>query len=97
MAIGPLWLVSMLVASITAIATGALLYIYARNLTHVRSRFAVGLVIFALAVIIQNILAVYFYFLLSQSFPAVVAIPLIIVGSLELAGIGTLLWVTWRI
>lgn len=84
-------------ASVAALVSAGLLYTYAKNLRRAKTKFTVGLVLFAVAVVVENIVTAYIYFQFAQTYPAALAIPLIFVKALELTGFAVLLSVTLRL
>lgn len=96
MALGPIWIASIVMAAIAALVGIALLRIYVKNFRQARTKFTTGLVIFAAALIIENACTTYIYYDLALTFTAVLAIPLAVLKAMELTGFAVLLWVTVR-
>ena len=46
---------------ISTLLLGGLLHIYIRNLKNIKSKFTIGLFIFALLFLVQNLVSMYFY------------------------------------
>lgn len=73
-----------------------LLLIYVRNFGQVRSKFVMGLMIFAALFLADNLVAAYLYFGLAQAYGAAVAAPLLVINLIGVLGFLTLLWTTMR-
>ncbi len=85
---------------VVALASAALLlwifvfyYNKARKMT---SSFSVGLASFAAIFLVQNLLAVVFYFQLARTYPVEVALPMLALNGLSLAAFATLAWLIRR-
>jgi hypothetical protein len=75
----------------------ALLYVYAKNFRSIRSPLSLGLVLFAALFVVQNVAAMYFYVVLANGgFGAPVAMPMLALNAVELAGFVALFYVAWR-
>lgn len=90
---GPAWTVDILLASAGAVAALLLLAFYARVVMQRRSRLALGLAIFSLVFLVQNIAAVVVYFGLAAAYSADVALPIMALHAMELVGVGAMVWV----
>lgn len=89
-----------LAATSSAVLVG-LLFIYGSNFRTLRSPLSVGLIVFAVAFLIGNLVAVYFYVSLNDSLSGTglgpsVAMPMLFLNVLELAGLSTLFVASWR-
>ncbi len=94
--VGTFWLVNIIVGSISVALLVTLLILYGRNLREVRSPFAVGLVLFALLFLIENLVGIYSYFQLSaQRFGPDVALPMLYLNVAEAAAFGVLVAISW--
>ena len=89
---GPVWTVDIILASVGAIAALVLLAFYLRLSIERRSRFTIGLAIFSLVFLVQNLAAAFVYFTLAPTYSADVALPIMAIHSMELVGIGTMVW-----
>ena len=97
MALGPVWIASIVLAAITALIGIGLFYAYAKNLRQAKTRFTVGLVIFAAVVVAENVCTTYIYFNLAGTYTAVLAMPLMFLKALELSGFAILSYITLRL
>ena len=88
-----MWTVDIILAAVGAIAALALFVFYLRLARERTSRFTIGLAIFSLVFIAQNIAAVLLYFGLASTYSADVALPLLALHSMELVGIGAMVWI----
>lgn len=89
---GPVWTVDIILAAAGGIAALALLVFYSRLARERMSRFTLGLAIFSLAFLIQNLAAVLVYLRLASAYSAEVALPIMALHSMELVGIGAMVW-----
>lgn len=96
MAIGPLWIVNIVLAGANAVLVTGLLSIYAKNFREIKSKFALGLLIFAGLFLVQNIAALMMFLDFATEYTSEVAIPLLVTSSLQTVGFAALLWTTLR-
>ena len=89
---GPLWTVDIILAAVGAMAALVLLAFYSKLAMERRSRFTLGLAVFSLIFSLQNLAAVFIYLRLASAYSAEVAIPLMALHSMELVGIGAMVW-----
>jgi hypothetical protein len=94
--IGPYWLANITLAAVNVAIVTGLLYVYASNFGHLKSKLALGLIAFSIVLVAQNIAAVFMYWRLAQAYTAVVAAPVLLITVLETIGLLFLLWATWR-
>lgn len=74
-----------------------LLLIYVGNHRQLRSPFTLGLVFFAVLLLVQNLGAMYFYYAMNEAGQgASVAVPMFVLNTAELIGFAALFYVTWR-
>lgn len=78
-------------------------YIWARNYLRIRSKHVMGLMIFALLLLAENGLALYYYLLdedlsvwFATDVPVIAWRALMVLHLLETAALAFLLWVTWE-
>jgi hypothetical protein len=84
------------IIGLNVILTLILLSIYYKNHRFVRSKMTLGLLFFALAFLVENIVDFYFYnSMVIQSILGFTTIHLL-VNTLEMIGIIILLYVTWK-
>jgi hypothetical protein len=97
MALGPLWMIDLVLAAASLAILVALLYVYGTNFRSVRSPLSLGLIIFAVLFLVENAAAMYFYVIWADSdFGAPVAMPMLALNAVELVGLATLFYVSWR-
>jgi len=92
-----------LLMNITTILTGVstllllgLLHVYYKNLKTAKSRFTVGLFIFALLFLIQNIVSLYYYITMMDYYSPEVEVHVFILTLLQAIGFSILLKITWE-
>ena len=92
-----------LIMNITTILTGistilllGLLFIYYKNLRKIKSNFTIGLFIFALLFLIQNIISLYYFITMMNYYAPEVEIHVFILTLLQTIGFGILLKITWE-
>ena len=96
MALGVLWMLNIAIAAAAAALLLGLV-VYGRNARDIRSSFTIGLLVFGLAFLAQNLLAVWVYLSMNdQGLGANVAMPLLVLNAASLAGFSALFFVTWR-
>ena len=89
---GPAWTVDIVIAAVGATAALALLVFYSRLARERTSRFTLGLAFISLVFFVQNIAAAFVYLGLAATYSAGVAIPIMAIHSMELAGLGAMVW-----
>lgn len=88
-----MWTMDIVLAAVGATAALTLFAFYLRLARERTSRFTLGLAIFSLVFFVQNIAAVLVYFGLASTYSAEVALPIMALHSMELLGIGAMVWV----
>ena len=88
-----IWTVDVFVALASVLVLGWLFGFYYRRVKEVKSRFTVGLAIFCLIFLAQNLVAVMIYFRLAEAYSIDVALPLLALNILGLIGFMILTWV----
>ncbi len=89
---GPVWSVDIIIAAVGAVAALVLLVFYSRLAKERTSRFTLGLAFISLVFFVQKIAAALVYFRLAATYSADVALPIMAIHSMELAGIGAMVW-----
>jgi hypothetical protein len=87
------------IAALTAVCILALLglmYVYYRNLRQVKSKFTIGLMIFAALFLLQNIVSLYFYFTMMEYYVPAVEMHVFILTLLQAIGFLVMLKITWE-
>ena len=91
------WIANMIVSAISIVALSALLLVYAKNFRSIKSTFSVGLVVFAVLFLVQNIAAIALYLSMAASgYGLSVAMPMLALNIAELGGFAVLFWITWQ-
>jgi len=91
------WIVNMVVSAISIIVLAGLLLVYANNFRSIKSTFSVGLVLFAILFLVQNIAAIALYLsMATQDYGLAVAMPMLALNIAELTGFGVLFWISWQ-
>lgn len=101
MAIGTLWMIDLVLAAASIVVLVALLLLYGSNFRTLRSPLTFGLILFAALFLVENLAAVYFYVSLNDALAgsglgASVAMPMLVLNTVELIGLTTLFYVSWR-
>lgn len=73
-----------------------LLYVYYKNLIKIKSKFTLGLFIFALLFLVQNLVSLYFYLTMMDYYVPEVEIHVFILTLLQAIGFSILLKITWE-
>ena len=96
MALGTFWALNIALAGVSAAILAALLYVYGRNARHIRSKFTLGLVLFAALLLIQNVAGMWIYMSMNDAgMKADVAVPMLVLNVTEMGGLAALAMVTW--
>lgn len=89
---GPAWTVDIILATVGSVFALALLVFYSRLARERTSRFTLGLAVFSLVFLVQNLAAAIFYFRLASTYSTDVAFPLMALHAMELVGMGAMVW-----
>ena len=73
-----------------------LIYVYYKNLKKIKSGFTMGLMIFALLFLIQNLVSLYYYITMMDYYVPEVEMHVFIFTLLQAIGFGILLKITWE-
>lgn len=96
MALGLLWALNIVFAGVTAALLVALLYVYWNNVKEIRSRFTVGLFLFAILFLAQSVVGIWAYVAMNDAgHGADVAFPMLLLNATGLGAIATLVAITW--
>lgn len=79
---------------VSVLALGALLHIYIKNLKKIKSSFTIGLFVFALLFLVQNIISLYYYLTMMEYYSPEVEIHVFILTLLQTIGFLVLLKIT---
>ena len=89
--------------NITTVLTGistilllGLIYVYYKNLKKIKSNFTIGLVIFAILFLIQNVVSLYYFITMMKYYAPEVEAHIFILTLLQTIGFAVLLKITWE-
>ena len=85
-----------IMAAVSSIALAGLLHIYIRNLKKIKSGFTIGLFIFALLFLVQNLVSLYYYLTMMEYYSPEVEVHVFILTLLQTMGFLVLLKITWE-
>ena len=85
-----------ILTAISTILLLGLLYVYFKNLKQAKSKFTIGLFIFGLLFLLQNLASLYFYFTMMEYYVPQVTTHVFIFTLLQTIGFGILLKITWE-
>lgn len=74
----------------------SIIYIYVKNFLSIKTTFCMGLMIFAILFLLENILSLYFHMIHSSVYSADAAHFSLILDLLETLGFSALVYVTWK-
>ncbi len=84
------------VAILNVVLAAALGFLYARTYARTKAPFTLGLVLFAVAFLAQNVLVAYAYGTMMPLFDAQLVPYLLAIACLEAAGLAAVLWTATR-
>ena len=73
-----------------------LLYVYHKNLKNIKSKFTIGLFIFALLFLLQNLVSLYFYLTMMDYYAPQIEVHVFIFSLLQAIAFLILLKITWE-
>ncbi len=73
-----------------------LAYIYTKNLEKIKSEFTIGLLVFAILFLLQNLVSLYFYFTMVAYYTSQVELQVFIFSLLQTIAFLILLKITWE-
>ena len=82
--------------TINVIILGLLLYVYTKNYRHIKSKYNMGLVVFSLLFIIENIISIHLGIFSWPYFEMDIITHIVIINVIQLLGLATLLYITWK-
>ena len=89
--------------NVTTVLTGVstllllgLLYVYFKNLKNIRSKFTIGLSLFALLFLIQSLVSLYYFVTMKNYYAPEVEVHVFILTLLQTIGFAILLKITWE-
>ncbi len=92
----PLLTATTILSFISSIFIIGLLYFYMKNLSMIKSSFTIGVFVFALLFLLQNILSIYFYFTMMDFYVAQVQVHVLTLTILQTIAFAVLLKITWE-
>ena len=88
--------ITTILAGISTILLLGLIYVYYRNLRKIKSNFTIGLLIFAVLFLVQNLVSLYYFITMMNYYSPEVEIHAFILTLLQTIGFGILLKITWE-
>jgi len=88
----------MVLSAASVIVLSGLLLVYAKNFRSIKSTFSIGLVLFGVLFLIQNIASVGLYMAMAASgkYGLDMAVPMLALNVTQLVGFGVLFRVSWQ-
>ena len=84
-----------ILTAISALFLGVLIHIYIKNVKKVKSKFTIGLLIFAVLFLVQNLVSLYYYLTMMNYYAPEVEAHVFILTLLQTAAFLVLLIITW--
>ena len=94
--VGVIWLGALVMAGASIILTSMVLLIYSRIIKYGASKIAVGHLLFASAILVQNLVAFTSYLNLANKFGPEVGLPAMLISLTGVIAVGFLVWATWQ-
>ncbi len=94
--VGTLWLIDIGTALASALLLFGILAIHVKSWRDLRGRVLVGAAIFVFPLLLANIVAAFFYYVLAENFGAAVAQPLLVIQVLQAVGYSIFFVVSWK-
>ena len=88
--------ITTVITTVSTIFLLGLLYVYSKNLKKIKSKFTIGLLIFALLFLIQNLISLYYYITMMKYYAPEVEVHVFILTLLQTIGFAILLKITWE-
>ena len=88
--------ITTILAIVSVTALGMLLHIYIKNLRKIRSKFTIGLLVFALLFLLQNLVSIYYYLTMMKYYSPEVEVHVFILTLLQTIAFLILLKITWE-
>ena len=85
-----------ILASISTLLLAGLLYVYIKNLKNIKSKFTIGLLVFALLFLLQNLVSLYYYLTMMKYYSPEVEVHVFILTLLQTIAFIILLKITWE-
>lgn len=84
------------ITGISTMVLGALIQVYISNLRKIKSKFTIGLLIFALLFLVQNLVSFYYFITMMDYYAPEVEVHVFILNLLQLVAFTILLKITWE-
>ncbi|MBI2146819.1 hypothetical protein HYU22_05795 [Candidatus Woesearchaeota archaeon] len=81
---------------ISIMALLGLVYVYYKNLKKIKSKFTIGLLVFAILFLVQNVISLYFYVTRMEYYVPEVELHMFFLSLLQTLGFLVLLKITWE-
>ena len=81
---------------ISILALGGLLHIYIKSLRKIKSKFTIGLLVFALLFLLQNFISLYFYLTMMDYYAPEVEVHVFALALLQAIAFLILLKISWE-
>ena len=88
--------ITTILTAVSTLSLLGLLYIYIKNLKNIKSKFTIGLMIFAVLFLLQNLVSLYFYFTMIEYFVPQVEVHVFILTLLQTIAFLILLKISWE-
>ena len=88
--------VTTVLTGISTLLLGALIHVYIKNLRKIKSKFTIGLLIFAVLFLIQNLVSLYYFVTMMDYYSPEVEFHVFILTLLQAIGFAVLLKITWE-
>lgn len=92
MSVGPMWAADLAIALVSVGLTAWIFTLYLKRAADVRSRFSFGLALLSGIFLVESITSVGVYYHFSTKYSVEVALPLLALSLLGLAGFAVLMW-----
>ncbi len=95
MAMGMFWALNLVFAGACIVLLVLLLYVYGKNASQIPSKFTLGLLVFALLFLVENVAGIWAYLTMSATTGEEIAVPMLVLNAAEMGALATLVFVTW--
>ena len=85
-----------IITAVSTIFLLGLLYVYYKNLKSAKSKFTIGLFVFALLFLLQNLISLYYYITMMKYYAPEVEVHVFILTLLQAIGFLILSVITWE-
>lgn len=93
MSLGPVWSADIALAAASVLLTAWIFVLYLKRAAEIRSRFSYGLAALSAIFFAESLATIGIYYSFSARYTADVAMPLLALSALSLAGFVVLLWI----